>query len=856
MATTVARLEAILTANTDAFDRKLKKSDSTMQKTGKVAGAMGLAMAAGIAFGTKRAINDASNLNEQMNKTLVVFGKSGKGVQVWSKGLTRDFGISSRAALEAAGTFGNMLVPMGLARPLAARMSKQMVQLAGDMSSFNNASPEETLEAIRSGLAGETEPLRKFGVFLSQDAIKAEALSEGIVKASVSLADIHLRQSAVAESRQKLTEITAKYGKGSVEATKAQAQFEVAEQKLHQALAGKVPMLTAAQKATATYGLITKDTKDAQGDFARTSGGLANQQRILHAEMENLSAELGAHLLPAVIKVMGAILNGTKFLQQHKTATKALAVAVVALTAALVAASAAQIAMNLAVLANPYVAATVAIIALAGGVALLYARFQQLRPVIEFWLETLIGVPLPLRIIITALGGVRETLNKIHGPIMKFADAFHTVYNWISKVVSAFQWLIDNAKKVTGVFGAIGGAAGKIIPHGDISALDMKGMLGSANATIDSRLWPALGLGRSMGLDMISGYRPNATVRGSGAKSDHSYFPSKAIDMADSAPMMNRFARAVTALSGIDTVIYSPIGLWKAGVGWGPIRSAITKADHYSHVHVDTFDQGGWLKPGLTLAMNKTGKAERVVTAEGWKEATKNVMRTLWPLAQKFLVPGAPMPRTYFPKPGTDEELFVGATTTNPGGKVIDSKNRVVVWPRWMTQHAFIGKIEKNWRDAALQTMVHEWAHAFQSADTVRSEWKAEGGATAFARYVMPKIASLAGFSNYGNWGLSGDPYAPFVKRVKEQLGWKWILRDQFAGAKGGFQSYDRGGWLPTGYSLAYNGTGSPERVGGGATYVFNLPNYVGSKNELLSWLRKASAEFERGNGRPAFGAS
>lgn len=610
MATTVARLEAILSANTDAFDRKMKNSDSTMQKTGKVAGAMGLAIAGGLAFGAKHAINDASNLNEQMNKTLVVFGKSGKGVQVWSKELTRDFGISSRAALEAAGTFGNMLVPMGLARPLAARMSKQMVQLAGDMSSFNNASPEETLEAIRSGLAGETEPLRKFGVFLSQDAIKAEALSEGIVKASVSLADVHVRQAAVATSRNALSEATDKYGKSSLEATTAQAHFEYAEQKLHEVLAGKVPVLTAAQKATATYGLITKDTKDAQGDFARTSGGLANQQRILKAEMENLSAELGAHLLPVVIKVMSEILKGTTFLQQHKTATKALVAAVVALTAALLAASAAQIAMNLAVLANPYVAATVAIVAFAGGVALLYAKFQQLRPVIEFWLETILGLPLPLRILVAALGGVQETLNKVHGPIMRVADAFHTVYNWVRKAVDAVKDLVGWLGKIR-----VPSIHLPSIPNplGD-GAGPMPGA-GQGPKSVSPRLYDELAGATAYGLRLTSGYRPGA-VTAHGTKSDHSYYPSRAIDVAGAPNRMAGFFRWLIGQTDVKQAFYDPLGSI-----FGGALSSYREGGHSDHVHVATYDDAMWrnrfLMPGWNLAYNGLGRPEPVGAAGG-----------------------------------------------------------------------------------------------------------------------------------------------------------------------------------------------------------------------------------------------
>jgi hypothetical protein len=68
----------------------------------------------------------------------------------------------------------------------------------------------------------------------------------------------------------------------------------------------------------------------------------------------------------------------------------------------------------------------------------------------------------------------------------------------------------------------------------------------------------------------------------------------------------------------------------------------------------------------------------------------------------------------------------------------------------------------------------------------------------------------------------------------------------------------DKGGWLPTGTTLVTNNTGRPERVLGpneGGTTVYNFPNYVGSRQELMSWLRQANQQFSNHNGRPAFGA-
>lgn len=243
-----------------AFGKASKASDSFGAKVGggllntaKVAtvaaGAIGsLAVVMGV-----KAVNAAVDLGEQISKNQVVFGKAGKDVVKWSETLASSFGISQNAALEAAGTFGNMLVPMGFTRVEAANVSQKMVQLASDMASFNNASPAETLEAIRAGLAGESEPLRRFGVFLNDARLKTKALEIGLYE-----------------------------GKGALDAH---------------------------AKAAATTALIYEDMQKSGsvGDFARTSDSLANKQRILRAELENASASIGRALLPAATKAVAVL---------------------------------------------------------------------------------------------------------------------------------------------------------------------------------------------------------------------------------------------------------------------------------------------------------------------------------------------------------------------------------------------------------------------------------------------------------------------------------------------------------------------------------------------------------------------
>jgi len=392
-----------------------------------------------IAVGAKKAIGSAGDLNEQINKAGAVFGASGKDMVAWSKTLAESFGLSSEAALEASGTFGNMLVPMGFARKDAAKMSKQMVQLAGDLASFNNASPEETLDALRSGLAGESEPLRKFGIFLSDARLKQEALKQGLYS-----------------------------GKGALDAH---------------------------AKAAATMAIVMRDSADAQGDFARTSDSAANQSRIMAAETENLSAELGQSLLPAWQDVQKIMLKVLDVLSRHTGAVKALVAAVAALAGGILAANAAikiyqgvqaavkiataawtaaQWLLNAALNANPIGLVVVAVAALTAGIILAYKHSETFRNVVSAAMGAVKTAVAALdRAFDSLLAGASAAWNWIaaHWKLALFAfgpigAAVYVISENFDRVRQAGQWaanVIDSAWSVTRFgFNAIVAALGSI----------------------------------------------------------------------------------------------------------------------------------------------------------------------------------------------------------------------------------------------------------------------------------------------------------------------------------------------------------------------------------------------------------
>lgn len=210
-------------------------------KVGALAAAGGLGLAA---VAAKAFVGDASDLNESMSKVDVVFGKNAKTVKDWAAKASTSMGQSKRQALEAAGTFGNLFDALGLTEDQMLSMSKSTVELATDLASFNNIGVDEALEKLRSGLVGEAEPLRALGVNINEATVKAKAMELGLADVSGELTD--------------------------------------------------------AAKVQARYALILEQTKNAQGDFARTSGGLANQQRILSAAFTDLKAGIGMALLPVL----------------------------------------------------------------------------------------------------------------------------------------------------------------------------------------------------------------------------------------------------------------------------------------------------------------------------------------------------------------------------------------------------------------------------------------------------------------------------------------------------------------------------------------------------------------------------
>lgn len=238
-----AQLRKIGNANLKALSEQLKKIGSEMTKVGKT---MTTKVTAPIVAGYTLASKYASDYEENLNKLDVAFGDNADAVKAWSDTARTAFGLSKVQATDAASAFGALGKGIGLSEKEAADMSMTLAGLSADLGSYFNVGIDQSSKALEGIFTGESEALKKFGVVMTDVNLKQFAEDQGLV-----------------------------YNE-----------------------------LTQTEKTLLRYNYVLEKTKDAQGDFSRTSDGTANSIKIFQASLQDLGTAIGTNLLPIITPII------------------------------------------------------------------------------------------------------------------------------------------------------------------------------------------------------------------------------------------------------------------------------------------------------------------------------------------------------------------------------------------------------------------------------------------------------------------------------------------------------------------------------------------------------------------------
>lgn len=245
-------LEKVKKQTTAATNHVEKQTSRIRNAFKKIAGAVTVALSvtAIVAFG-KSCVQLGSDLAEVQNVVDVTFGEMSASVDAFAKDAITQFGLSETMAKKYMGTYGAMAKAFGITGQAGLEMSEAITGLTGDVASFYNLSQDEAYTKLKSIFTGETESLKDLGVVMTQTALDQYALNNGFGKT------------------------TAK--------------------------------MTEQEKVMLRYQFVMSSLADASGDFQRTSGGWANQVRVLSLQFDSLKATIGQGLINVLLPVIKTI---------------------------------------------------------------------------------------------------------------------------------------------------------------------------------------------------------------------------------------------------------------------------------------------------------------------------------------------------------------------------------------------------------------------------------------------------------------------------------------------------------------------------------------------------------------------
>ncbi len=425
-------LRVNIVGDASKLSASLKTASSKLSAFGKRVSNIGASLSTRLtlplAIAGGAAIKLASDFEESLNKVNVAFGKSSGFVRDFAKTTLTQFGIAEGSALDMAALFGDMATSMGISRKEAASMSTSMVGLAGDLASFKNIGIDQATTALAGVFTGETESLKRLGIVMTEANLQMFAMSQNIQK--------------------------------------------------------NVKDMTQAEKVNLRYQFILSKTNNAQGDFARTQDGAANQMRIFTEGSKQLGQSLGSILLPAFTKIVTKLNTLVTDFINLDNETKSLVISIAAFAAGIGPALfiVGKLATAIALLATPI---GLVVTGLGAIVFIISKNFDEILPVVVKLVNRFIDFYNQSELLRGTIAGIKTA----------FKIAFIAIKSQIDQAINVFKTfanlIVEFADK------GIAGEFGKVISDGFEAGEDIakkagedigKAMADGVNETLNKRL--------------------------------------------------------------------------------------------------------------------------------------------------------------------------------------------------------------------------------------------------------------------------------------------------------------------------------------------------------------------------------
>lgn len=254
------------------------------------------------------AIEDAAAFQDALGYATTIYGdKVGEQVKKWVTENSNALRIYKGDLLENVNTFGQLFQTMSLGSEESFNMATNIVSLAADLRAATGKETTDILESLASGFTNTTRALRQFGVRIGEAEIKAYALDKGIIQVEIDQTKLRDATLKVHEAVKKQEEAYDEYGESSLEYERAVVNVQKAEENLEKVLGGKVPTLTAAERATAIYMAMLEQLEPVIGQNERESGLFNSQLAEARTRFQNLKETIGEQLLPVATDLLTKI---------------------------------------------------------------------------------------------------------------------------------------------------------------------------------------------------------------------------------------------------------------------------------------------------------------------------------------------------------------------------------------------------------------------------------------------------------------------------------------------------------------------------------------------------------------------